>query len=62
MIDKFENAIKDSDGNVESFTLTVGGKDFFCRCGCNVLYKPNKNDLSIYKCNCCGTTFKDASK
>ena len=62
MKDKYQNALKDSDGNVESFTLTIAGKDFFCKCGCNILHKPNMNDLTIYKCNGCGTTYKSNQK
>lgn len=61
-LDNYENAVKDSEGNLENFTLAVGGKDFVCECGCNVLHKPNKNDLNIYKCNCCNTTFKKVLK
>ncbi|AEJ81351.1 DNA ligase [Erwinia phage Rouille] len=56
-IDK-DKAVLDDEGCVKSFTLLVGGKDFFCNCGCNCFHKPDRNDLSVYSCNGCHKTYK----
>lgn len=50
--------VKTEDGKIESFTLVVGGEDFFCRCGCNCFHKPDKLDLNKYRCNVCDTTYR----
>lgn len=55
-------AVLNSDGEVKSFTLIVGGNDFFCSCGCNCFHKPDKTDLTVYACNGCGKKYKNASK
>lgn len=34
--------------------ITLNGKKFFCKCGCNVFTKFKKN---IYKCHCCGKEY-----
>ena len=46
------------DGSLQSFLLRVAGKPFRCSCGSNVLHKPDKNKLELYKCNGCGATFE----
>ena len=54
-------AVLNEDGDVKTFILTVGGSDYTCKGGCNCFHKPFKDDLSIYRCNGCSTTYKDKS-
>ena len=56
-IDKTK-AVLTEDGKIKSFTLIVGGKDFFCKCGCNCFHKPDRTDLNKYRCNSCDITYK----
>lgn len=58
MSDKYENAVRDEDGNVKSFTLKIAGKRWVCECRANCLHQPDKNNLNLFKCNGCGTTFE----
>lgn len=50
--------VKLLDGSIETFILTVGGKDFSCKCGCNCFHKPDNTNLNVYECNSCKTRFK----
>lgn len=49
--------VKLPDGSVQNFTLKLEGKPYRCSCLCNVFHKPDDTNLSIYKCNACGTEF-----
>lgn len=55
-------AVLDEDGNIKSFVLTIGGEDFHCQCGCNCFHKPDKDCLTTYRCNGCGTTYGKSNK
>lgn len=55
-IDK-SKAVLNNDGDVESFTIKVKGKSFYCVCKANVFHKPDKTNLNLYKCNSCGTCY-----
>jgi hypothetical protein len=46
------------DGRLHEFMLRVGGKRFFCPCGCNVFHKPDNREPELYQCNCCNTQFQ----
>lgn len=46
------------DGKVADFTVRIGGKPFFCDCGCNVFHKPDDENLHLYQCNACGTQYQ----
>lgn len=46
------------DGKIETFILTVGEKEFSCKCGCNCFHKPDNTKLNIYECNSCKTRYK----
>lgn len=48
-----EEPVTTEDGKIESFTLKVGGEDFFCKCGCNCFHKPDKTRLNVFECNIC---------
>jgi uncharacterized Zn-finger protein len=37
--------------------LKVGGKSFYCECGCNVFNHPN-GDADEYKCNGCPNVYR----
>ena len=52
--------VRTPDGNIEQFTLKVGGKPFRCSCGCNVFHKPDRRRLDLFECNACGTWFEAA--
>lgn len=41
---------------VHSIMLRVGGKSFRCTCGCNCFHHP-KNKTEVYECNACGTWY-----
>ena len=47
------------NGTLKEFILKINGKSFNCNCncGCNVFHKPDKNNLSLYKCNCCNREY-----
>lgn len=49
--------VKTEDGNIETFSITVAGDEFSCKCGCNCFHKPDKNDLELYACNACNTWY-----
>lgn len=56
---KYKNAVLNDDGTVKSFTISCHGEYIYCSiCGANCFHKPNKEDLSIYKCNTCDTKYK----
>lgn len=55
--EKYKNAVLDEDGKVKSFTISLEGKNFRCRCGANCFHKPDKKNLQIYRCNGCGLTY-----
>lgn len=57
MIDK-DKAVLTKDGEVESFTLKVGGQSFRCSCGANCFHKPDKTNINIYRCNSCNLTYE----
>lgn len=56
--DRYENAVKLPNGDVENFTIRLDGKKYHCHCGCNCFHKPEKNRLDIFRCNACGETFE----
>lgn len=41
--------VEDKNKNI---TVKIGGKPFYCNCGCNVFHHPD-NNLNLYKCNAC---------
>lgn len=55
---EYENAVRTSDGEVESFFLKIGGVNWRCECGSNCLHKPDKENLNLFKCNGCGLEFE----
>ena len=46
--------VRNPDGSLENFMISINGKNFACSCGCNVFHKPDNTRLEIYKCNSCG--------
>lgn len=59
---KYKNAVLNKDGTVKSFTISCHGEDIHCSiCGANCFHKPDKKDMSIYKCNTCDTKYKYGS-
>lgn len=48
------------DGVLENFTLKIGGKAYYCQCGCNVFHKPDAELPNVYRCNSCDDTFETA--
>lgn len=56
MIDK-SKAVLDEDGDVKTIVLKVAGKSFHCRCGANCFHHPDKENLDLYTCNSCGTSY-----
>jgi hypothetical protein len=40
-----------------NIVITVAGKRFFCRRGCNVFNNPT-NDAKLYECNSCKVQYK----
>lgn len=57
-----EEPVTTEDGKIESFTLRVGGKDFFCKCGSNCFHKPDKTRLNVFECNSCQIRYGAISK
>jgi len=58
MID-YEKAVLHDDGTLHEFTVSISGEHYHCpNCGVNVFHKPDRENLNIYRCNGCGTTFK----
>lgn len=57
----YSKAVLNEDGTLHNFILTIQGTNYRCpieNCGCNVFHKPDRDDLNIYRCNSCGTTFE----
>lgn len=48
-----EEPVLNEDGTIRSYVLTVAGKDFFCKCGCNCFHKPDKTRPEVFECNSC---------
>lgn len=61
MIDK-SKAVLDEDGNVKTITLKVAGKSFRCRCRANCFHHQDKENLNVYTCNSCGTSYEAKDK
>lgn len=38
--------------------IKINGKNFKCRCGCNVFHKPYIDEPHIYQCNVCDTQYE----
>ena len=47
-----------ADGDLHQWTLKIGGRNYRCKCGCNVFHKPDKGKLMVYRCNSCNYTFE----
>lgn len=60
-IDK-ERAVLNEDGDVKTIVLKVAGKSFRCRCGANCFHHPDKENLDLYTCNSCGTSYEAKDK
>lgn len=45
----------------KDWTLTIGGKYFYCDCGCNV-FKKNLYDETKYICNSCKAQYNTVAK
>lgn len=60
-IDKSQ-AVLDEEGDVKSFTIKVEGSQFRCRCGANCFHKPDRENLDLYRCNSCYTTYEAKAK
>lgn len=60
-IDKSQ-AVLDENGDVKTFTLKVEGRHFHCRCGANCFHKPDRENLEVYRCNSCYTTYEAKDK
>lgn len=50
--------VKMANGDIENFTLRIGGKAYRCPCGCNVFHKPDDTNLLRYQCNACEHLFE----
>jgi len=46
------------NNTVKSHMIKIGGKRFYCECGCNCFHKPDLEDEFIYKCNACNSVYK----
>lgn len=47
------------DGTLHNFIVYIEGKDFYCKCGCNVFHKPDRTQLNKYECNSCGLQYEN---
>ncbi len=56
--DRYANAVRLPSGDIENFTVRVGGKLFRCSCGCNVFHKPDQRFPGLYECNACEARFE----
>lgn len=56
-LNKPEEPVTLSNGEIENFTIKLEGKSYRCACGCNVFHKPDKTRLGLYECNACKTRF-----
>lgn len=60
-IDKYQ-AVLDENGDIKTFTLKVEVKQFRCRCRANCFHKPDRENLELYRCNSCYTTYEAKGK
>ena len=60
-IDKSQ-AVLDENGDIETFTVKAKGEQFHCRCGANCFHKPDRENLDLYRCNSCHTTYEAKDK
>ena len=54
--------ILNEDGNLKEITVTIKGKRFFCKCGCNVFHYEKDSNVEDGKiltvCNCCDLRYE----
>lgn len=48
--------IRNEQGKIKNYMITIGNKNFRCDCGGNVFSKFKSTNQ--YKCNSCGTTYE----
>lgn len=41
----------------DNVMVMIGGRSFYCPCGCNVFNHPKQDDLALYECNACGERY-----
>lgn len=54
--DKIPQPLREEDGSLKQFMFRnyqLSGRSFYCECGCNVFHRPDRENLDLYKCNCC---------
>ena len=50
--------LRHPDGSLWQFMPRVNGVPFRCKCGANVLHKPDETDPDLYECNGCGQLYE----